>query len=176
MPRDPFANLEPLIHRVYGYVAYRIGEGPDAEDVTSEVFERALRYRDSYDPRRGEPAAWLVGIARRCIDDRRLVPTVPLEHVPDGFATTDGPEPATIGRMSLCDALAELDDRSRELLALRYAADLSARQIGELLGMRTNTVEVALHRSLDQLRRIVPDRADGSSPRRAPHEASRPNV
>ena len=51
--RDPLANPEPLIRRVYAYVAYRIGDGPDAEDVTSEVFERALRYRESYDPTRG---------------------------------------------------------------------------------------------------------------------------
>jgi DNA-directed RNA polymerase specialized sigma24 family protein len=56
--RDPLANPEPLIRRVYAYVAYRIGDGADAEDVTSDVFERALRYRESYDQSKGEPAAW----------------------------------------------------------------------------------------------------------------------
>src|SRR5205085_2956847 len=64
---DPLANPEPLIRRVYAYVAYRIGDGPDAEDITSETFERALRYRHSYDASKGEPAAWLIGIARRCL-------------------------------------------------------------------------------------------------------------
>ena len=63
--RDPLANPRPLIRRVYSYVAYRIGDGPDAEDVTSEVFERALRYRASYDESRGQPVPWLLGIARR---------------------------------------------------------------------------------------------------------------
>ena len=57
--RDPLANTPELIRRIYSYVAYRVGDGPDAEDVTSEVFERALRYRKSYDPSRGEPVAWL---------------------------------------------------------------------------------------------------------------------
>src|ERR671935_101794 len=66
---DPLANPEPLIRRVYAFVAYRLGDGPDAEDVTSETFERALRYRESYDRRKGEPLTWLIGIARRCIDD-----------------------------------------------------------------------------------------------------------
>ena len=66
---DPLRNPEPLIRRVYSYVAYRIGDGPDAEDVTSDTFERALRYRKSYDASRGEPVSWLLGIARRCIDD-----------------------------------------------------------------------------------------------------------
>ena len=62
--RDPLANPEALIRRVYAYVAYRLGDGPDAEDVTSEVFERALRYRESYDRSKGEPIAWLLGIAQ----------------------------------------------------------------------------------------------------------------
>jgi DNA-directed RNA polymerase specialized sigma24 family protein len=55
--RDPFANAPELIRRIYSYVAYRVGDGADAEDVTSEVFERALRYRKSYDSSRGEPLA-----------------------------------------------------------------------------------------------------------------------
>ena len=54
---DPLANPEPLIRRVYAYVAYRVGHGPDAEDLTSETFERALRYKKSYDSTKGEPVA-----------------------------------------------------------------------------------------------------------------------
>ena len=50
---DPLANPEPLIRRVYSYVAYRVGDGPDAEDITSETFERALRYKKSYDSTQG---------------------------------------------------------------------------------------------------------------------------
>ncbi len=59
-----------MIKRVYAYVAYRIGDGVDAEDVTSEVFERATRYRATYQPTKGEPIAWLLGIARRTLADR----------------------------------------------------------------------------------------------------------
>ena len=44
---DPLANPEPLIRRVYSYAAYRLGDGADAEDATSETLERALRYRQS---------------------------------------------------------------------------------------------------------------------------------
>src|SRR5947208_12562854 len=88
--RDPLANPAPLIRRVYSYVAYRIGDGPDAEDVTSEVFERALRYRKSYDPSRGEPLAWLIGIARRCIDDAMMRSRVESrEQQPDVTSSED---------------------------------------------------------------------------------------
>jgi len=149
--RDPLANPAPLIRRVYAYVAYRIGSGPDAEDVTSEVFERALRYRDSYDPRRGDAAAWLIGIARRCIHDF---------HVQRGAAPAEAPEPAdptdiesaTVRKVMLGRALARLGGAERELLALRFGADLTARQIAELMEMSTNAVEVALHRALARLR------------------------
>ena len=57
------------MRRVYSYAAYRLGDGADAEDVTSETLERALRYRQSYDPRAGSAQAWLLGIARRVVDD-----------------------------------------------------------------------------------------------------------
>ena len=45
MSVDPLADPQPLIERVYAYVAYRVGDGVHAEDITSEGFERALRYR-----------------------------------------------------------------------------------------------------------------------------------
>src|SRR3954454_11058268 len=59
--QDPLRDPAPLIKRVYAYVAYRIGDGADAEDVTSEVFERATRYRATYQPSKGDPVAWLLG-------------------------------------------------------------------------------------------------------------------
>src|SRR3954449_931030 len=149
--RDPLANPEELIRRVYSYAAYRLGDGPDAEDATSDAFERALRYRDSYDRRKGEPTAWLIGIARRSVD-QILADRVPLAEPVDVAAAGDLEEQA-LARLELAGALASLSDHDRELVALRYGADLSARQIAELLEARTNAVEVALHRALERLRR-----------------------
>ena len=149
--RDPLANAPELIRRIYSYVAYRVGEGPDAEDVTSEVFERALRYRNSYDPSRGEPLAWLIGIARRCIDDARARPRAEVGDQPEVTSAEDL-EGEAVQRLTVAAAVEGLDERSRDLVALRYGADLSARQIGEILGLKTNAVEVALHRTLARLR------------------------
>jgi RNA polymerase sigma-70 factor (ECF subfamily) len=147
--QDPLAQPEELIRRVYAYVAYRIGGGPDAEDVTSETFERALRYRKSYDRRKGEPVSWLVGIARNVIAELHRHPTVELHDRLDDMEL----EERTALRVDLNRALGALEPRDRELVSLRYGADLTARQIGELLGLKTNTVEVALHRALGRLRR-----------------------
>jgi RNA polymerase sigma-70 factor (ECF subfamily) len=168
MARDPLADPKPLVRRVYAYVAYRIGEGPDAEDVTSETFARALRYRSSFDPKQGEPIAWLLGIARRCIADARAVGRGELELF-DQVAAPGELEAESIERLDLRRAVLTLDPRARELVALRYGADLKARQIAELVGDRTNTVEVALHRALDQLRgQLEPEEERRRRPAREP--------
>jgi RNA polymerase sigma-70 factor (ECF subfamily) len=155
MARDPLAHPEETLRRLYAYVAYRIGPGPDADDVVSETIERALRYRSSYDERKGSPAAWLAAIASNVLVDaareRKAVSEVVLES---GGAVEDFSSNA-VSRLDLREAIALLDDRSRELLALRYGAGLKAREIAQLLGLRTNTVEAALSRLIIRLRSIL---------------------
>ena len=151
MSHDPLANLEPLIRRVYSFVAYRLGDGPDAEDVTSATIERALRYRSSYDPRKGNPQSWLIGIARSCVDDHLRSRVVPIADPPESAAPGDLGKDVVL-RVSVAAAVAALEESDRDLIALRYGADLSARQIGQLLGMKTNAVDVALHRARERLR------------------------
>jgi RNA polymerase sigma-70 factor (ECF subfamily) len=152
--RDPLANPEQLIRRVYAYVAYRIGDGPDAEDVTSETFARALRYRDSFDETKGDATSWMIGIARRCIAAHFGERAEITAEVPERAAPGDVADDSA-RRLDLAGAMATLGDRDRELVALRYGADLTAKQIAELLGLRVNTVEVSLHRVLRRLRDVL---------------------
>ncbi len=162
LSRDPFARPEELVRRVYAFVAYRIGSGPEAEDVTSETFARALTFRSSFDPAKGEPVAWLIGIARRQIADRTAARVeTPFAETPERAAPGDLAGDAA-ERLTLAAALARLERRDRELLSLRYGADLTARQIAALLEARTNSIEVALHRALGRLRRELDPLADGS--------------
>jgi RNA polymerase sigma-70 factor (ECF subfamily) len=153
--RDPLADPEPLIRRVYAYVAYRLGEGAEAEDVTSDVFERAVRYRASYDPERGDPIAWVIGIARRSIEDGRARSAAVVGPVAPERPAAGNLEEEVIQRISVADAVGRLDSRDRELIALRYGADLSAAQIGVLLDLTTNAVDVALHRARERLRSTI---------------------
>jgi len=154
--RDPLAHPEELIGHVYAYAAYRLGDGHDAEDVTSEVFERAIRYRRSYDGSKGEPLGWLLGIARRCADDALAKRRGPRdEPEPEEIAASGSVEEDTVRRLTLDRALAELSERDQELIALRYGAELTAAQIAEVLDAQTNAIEVALHRALGRLRRIL---------------------
>jgi RNA polymerase sigma factor (sigma-70 family) len=167
--RDPLANPEPLIRSVYSFVAYRIGAGHDAEDITGEVFERALRYRAGYDAAKGAPLGWLIGIARNVMADRALSGSETVAEVPDTAAPGEL-ERDSVERLTLTAALEHLSERDRELLAMRYGADMKAAQIAQVLETTTNSVEVALHRALRRLRDVLEqEEPDGRS---APGEAS----
>jgi RNA polymerase sigma factor (sigma-70 family) len=160
---DPLRDPEPLIERVYAYVAYRIGGGADAEDITSETFERAVRYRETYDPGKGTPVSWLLGIARRCTNDALAArKTSPLELFE---AEAPGDLEAETGeRLELESALARLPADDFELLSLRYGADLSAKKIAEVLDSTPGAVRVALHRAHARLRLLLEDGGHETNP------------
>jgi RNA polymerase sigma-70 factor, ECF subfamily len=151
--RDPLEHVEELVPRVYSYVAYLIGPGADAEDITSECFERALRYRKSYDARRGEPVGWLIGIARRLVVDRARVEWPEAET--DAWGVEEDFSESALRSLAVREAVAALTQREQELVALRYGADLTARQIGRVLDMSTHAVEVALGRAESRLRSVL---------------------
>jgi RNA polymerase sigma-70 factor (ECF subfamily) len=134
------ALYRELFPAVYGFVRFRVGDAHVAEDLTATVFERALNklasVRES-DKVRG----WLFTIARNAVSDERrrrrpsasLDTTETLEHL-----WVDSPERHAVDRdewRRLLTYLAELDDRHREILGLRFAAGLANREIGEILGL-----------------------------------------
>jgi RNA polymerase sigma factor (sigma-70 family) len=155
---DPLRNPTPLIKRVYAYVSYRIGPCADADDVTGEVFARAVRYRSTYDDSKGDPVSWLLGIARRVLADRGAAQgyfgEIP-EDLPDDATPA---EEAVVEAVALRAAVARLSERDRDLIALRYGADLSAKQIAELVGSKVHAVEVSLSRALSRLRALLEEK------------------
>jgi RNA polymerase sigma factor (sigma-70 family) len=157
---SPFDDLEQLIGRVYSYAAYRVGNVADAEDATSETFERALRYRSSYDPSKGPPIAWLIGIARGVIADTLSE----RGHHTNGNGNGSGHEghdftAELLERIDLRAAVRTLEPRDRDLIALRHGADLTTAQIAALLGARPNAVDVALHRARARLAGLLAESA-----------------
>ena len=122
--RIPCGSPSQLIRRVYRYVAYRIGDGPDADDVTSDVFELAVRYRSRFDPQRGEAAAWLLGIARRAVADHLADRSMAAAHeVPEQPDKTDV-EGESLQRLSMIEVLGGTRARPRTALpTLRRGLD-----------------------------------------------------
>jgi len=142
--------------RVYNFFRYRVGDGPEAEDLTSTTFEKAWRARDRYRRDLGAFTTWLLTIARNVATDhyRQARTFAPLEEA-EGLA--GGPTPEELAtRRSDCERLSELlgklPERSRELVALRYGAGLTNRAIARLTGLSESNVGTILHRVIQELR------------------------
>jgi RNA polymerase sigma-70 factor (ECF subfamily) len=145
--------------RVYNYVRYRVREADTADDITSEVFERAWVNMGRYRSERAPFAVWLFAIARNAVNDhlravsrRRWIPLQILGGLPSGE-----PQPEQVAihnetHARLLAAVSGLSDRERDLIALKFAAGLTNRQIAELTGLGESNVGVILYRSMQQLR------------------------
>jgi RNA polymerase sigma-70 factor (ECF subfamily) len=138
---------------VYAYVASLLRDRSAAEDVTALVFERALRKRRSFDRARGSERAWLFGIARNAALDelRRRSRTAALVSEPPDDAMAD-PEDDAERRATVRAALASLDPRERELIALKFHAGLSNAEIAKVIGASESAAGTRLHRAVTKLR------------------------
>jgi RNA polymerase sigma-70 factor (ECF subfamily) len=149
--------------RVYAYVASMLRDRSAAEEVTAQAFERAYRKRSSYRSGRGTPEAWLFGIARHAALDelRRLKRRAPLEADPEDVSALPPEDHAdgVVRRETVRAALATLEPRDRDLVALKFRAGLSNAEIGRVLAMTESNVGTKLHRTMEKLRRACNDRA-----------------
>ena len=148
---------------VYAYVASLLRDAPAAEEVTAAAFERAYRKRNRFDPERGEPRAWLFGIARNAALDelRRRGRQAELTAEPadlHDFGAEDGAERHE-RRLAVSAALERLGPSERELIALKFHAGLDNAEIAEVLGVSPSNAGTLLHRAMNKLREAVDDRA-----------------
>lgn len=141
---------------IYSYIYSRVGDRADAEDLTEQVFTEALEGLARYEER-GQGAAWLFTIARRRVVDhyRARREELPFDEALDSPLDRLGPEAEVAQRERLAQLgrlVSDLDEEQRELLQLRFVAELSYRDIGEVLGRSEGAVKKAIYRLLDQLR------------------------
>jgi len=159
---DPaaFASIyDHYLPRVYKYMRYRVGDINEAEDLTSQVFERVLTKIGSYRPERGPFAGWLFAIAHNIVVDhlraKKRHGLVPLE-VPGVTACSGmGPEETVIyneSREKLLAALSRLTGRERDLIALKFSGGLPNRTIAGISGLTESNVAVILYRAVRRLR------------------------
>jgi RNA polymerase sigma-70 factor (ECF subfamily) len=145
--------------RVYRYVRAQVASDDDAADLTQQVFLQALTALPEYRPRGAPFAAWLFRIARHALIDahRRRRGTVTLDALPTTLHATAGhdPEAEALRREALArltELLAALDPDKRELLALRFGAQLSSSEIAAVVGKHPEAVKKQLTRILQALK------------------------
>lgn len=155
--QDPGA-FEPIYRRyrltILRYARSRTTSDDDALELTAVTFERALRSIGGFTPKGGGMAAWLLRIARNAaIDDarrtgRRDVAT-PVREPADPARPNEAAELRLL--------VAGLPDRQREAVELRYAAGLTAREIGSVMSISEGAAQKHLERGLRALREAYRD-------------------
>ncbi len=141
---------------LFGFLNYRTGDRGLAEDLLADTFERALRARRRFDPRRGSEKTWLYAIALNCLRDqarRRSAEGRALERMTSGPSLGSPAELEAIADRDVVNqGLATLSEEEREAIALRFGADLTLPEIARLTRGRLTTVEGRVYRALRKLR------------------------
>ena len=143
---------------VFAYTATLLRDSAAAEDVTAQAFERAYKRRSRFDARRGSPRAWLFGIARNAaLDELRSRKRAASAEMPPPAPQPAPDEAAELAaeRDAVRRALGTLPAKDRELIALKYHADLSNAEIAEVLGVSASNAGTLLHRAMTKLREAV---------------------
>jgi RNA polymerase sigma-70 factor (ECF subfamily) len=148
------AILTPL----YRYFCYRVGDPDLAEDLTAETLERAWRSRTTYRPDRGPFVNWVFGIARKVKADhfrkarQSFGPEDPSSSPPPGLPEEELLRKTEFARLT--SLLAKLPERQRQLIALKYGAEMSNKEIALLTGLSETNVGSILHRVVTALRTL----------------------
>ncbi len=158
--KDPrrFAELyEENFERVYAFVARRVGNRSDAEDVTAEVFHQALANLKAFEWRGVPFAAWLYRIASNAIADRwqraARERSYPAAADPPDRSKDANPE-ETEKRARLFRLVAELPRDQRSVIEMRFAEGKSIAEIARELARTDGAVKQLQFRAIRTLRNL----------------------
>ncbi len=157
--KDPsrFAELYELnFARVYGYIARRVGDRDTAQDLTSDVFHKALANLHTFEWRGVPFAGWLLRIASNMIVDRskrgmkEITGQDDLPDLPDPGAKPKLVEGDECARLFLL--VDQLPQDQRRVIAMRFAEEKSIREIAQAMGRTEGAIKQLQFRALQNLR------------------------
>ena len=146
--------------RVLNFFRYRLPPDADVEDLTARTFEKAWRARHRYRHDLGGFSTWLLTIARHVAIDalrarQRQGVADPIDAATSIPAPGKTPEQHAVHQSDadrLAGLLAALDPRQRELIAMKYGAEMTNRAIAHATGLSESNVGTILHRAVETLR------------------------
>lgn len=150
--------------RVYKFLSYRLGNRSELSDLTSIVFLKIYEALDSYDNDKGTLDVWIFRIARNTLYDyyrknskRKFVS---MDQIEDLFESDHRVEREVEKKSEveyLRNLVAYLPEREKNIIALKFGAELKNTEIANLLGLSVSNVGVILHRTISQLRADMED-------------------
>jgi RNA polymerase sigma-70 factor (ECF subfamily) len=155
---EPFAALyREHTAAVFNYCLFRVGDRTIAEDLTADTFERAWRARRRYRPERAAFNTWLFTIARRVVTDwqrrqarRRWIGLS--NDQPSGDPSPEAQIEETEQQAQLRRLVRTLEPSEQELIALKFGADMTNRDIAPVLGKSETAIGSAIYRIMQKLR------------------------
>lgn len=164
---------------MYGFIAYRVGNRADAEDLTQQTFEKAYRSWASFDESKASPKTWLLVIAHRTLIDhvrrqqvRPQVDDVLSENL-ELHAPDSDPAESSLGPDAALEAAIQgLSRREQEAVALRFGGDLNGPEIAQVLDISLANAQQILSRALRKLKCLLDDEPTAKQLRGERSEAS----
>jgi RNA polymerase sigma-70 factor (ECF subfamily) len=152
--------------RLYRFARFRMPDPRDAEDLVQRVFLKMIEALPRYQSRGTPFGAWLFRIARNAVIDQHRTRRInePLEAAEHEATTTRGPEELAVTATemdALADAMNQLTDSQRDVIAYRFFAGLSPRETAKVMGKREGSIRTLQFRALLALRRRLSDEMAG---------------
>lgn len=148
--------------KVYNYVRYHVRLPAETDDVTGKVFESALHKFGTYDAARAPVQAWLFTIARNAVIDwaraRNRRGEVSLEDAGEPAGGEPRPEAALERKEEaglLLEAVGALDERSRDIIALKFSSGMNNREIAALTGLGESNVGILIYRAVKKMQEYL---------------------
>jgi RNA polymerase sigma-70 factor, ECF subfamily len=160
---EQIAALYETYHvKIFRYLYYRVEDRETAEDLTSEVFIRMLRFLGGFKPPSASFQAWLFQIARNICNDhyRKLKthPVVPLEeNVRDENLSVHDTAERVLNSAQLKQALDKLSEDQRDVIIMRFIADMAISETAQALNKTEDSIKGLQRRALLSLKEILKD-------------------
>lgn len=159
--QEAFAQLyEEHFDRIYRYLAFKIGNGMEAEDMTQQVFLNALRSISSFKWKGVSFSAWLFRIAHNQAVDylRKKAKRIAVPLNESLVSSDDDPQQLTEQHMEgerLMSATQKLTPAQREVISLRFAGGLSVAEVAKATGKSEGAVKALQHSAIVALRKVI---------------------
>lgn len=156
-----FAQLyEANFDRVYRYVVLRIGDKTEAEDMSQQVFLKALRSISSFKWQGTPFTAWLFRIAHnQVVDYLRKKTNQPATDVDESLVDDKRSPQLTVEHnldiKQLLSATKRLTHAQQEVISLRFASELSIAEVAKITGRSQGAIKALQHSAIISLRKAL---------------------
>jgi RNA polymerase sigma-70 factor (ECF subfamily) len=146
--------------RIFNFFLYKIGDREFAQDLTATTFERAWKLRSRYQTRIASLSTWLFGIAKNVLKEHLRNSKKTVQRSEPIFKSDELPSSNDIEKdiqqqqekEHLRKILLDLPEREQDLIALKYGAGLTNREIANITNLSESNVGSILHRTVKNIR------------------------